>query len=406
MIINNSQTFKFPIGYHDLHPDTSLNFQMNRWYNWVGDDQMLIEMRAVVPRIISYQDFTHQFLMLAGQAETNHQNLKRAFYLRAAEFFMFPDDPAKQETRESFLKLIRQHFGLTASDRILVPYDSGMLSAYCFSPDHPKGTIVVFGGFDSYIEEWFAALFTLRDAGYKVVAFDGPGQGAALEDYQLSMTFAWERPVKAILDYFQLDDVTLMGFSLGGGFVLRAAAFEPRVRRVIADDVLTDFFEVTLRQLNRAARTVLRTLVYAGAEAPVNALLRSAMKSSLVAEWGIQEGMHVTGSKSPYAFLRAIINYQTAPISRNVHQDVLLMAGAEDHYVPLQQFTKQIQMVSNVRSLTTRLFTRAENAQNHCQIGNLGLSLRVIINWIDEISQPSFDPRQVDNHLRQLQADG
>ncbi len=35
----------FPIGYHDLHPDISINFQLNRFYGWVGDDRMLTEMR-------------------------------------------------------------------------------------------------------------------------------------------------------------------------------------------------------------------------------------------------------------------------------------------------------------------------------------------------------------------------
>jgi len=42
---------QFPIGYHALHGDVSLNFQMNRFYNWVGDPRMLDEMRAVAPRI-------------------------------------------------------------------------------------------------------------------------------------------------------------------------------------------------------------------------------------------------------------------------------------------------------------------------------------------------------------------
>ena len=250
MTIDSFQTPLFPVGYYALYPDVSLNFQMNRWYNWVGDDQMLSEMRAVAPQIRSYPDFTHAFLALAEQALASNQNLKGAFYLRAAEFFMFPDDPTKQPTRARFLKIIRQHYGVTAADRMLVPYGSGALPTYRFRPAYPKGTIVIFGGFDSYIEEWFAMLFALCNAGYDVVAFDGPGQGAALEEYHLPMTYAWEQPVKTVLDHFQLDDVTLMGFSLGGGLVIRAAAYEPRVRRVIADDILPDFFEVILRQVN------------------------------------------------------------------------------------------------------------------------------------------------------------
>ena len=32
---------RFPVGYYPLHPNVSLNFQMNRFWNWVGDQQML-----------------------------------------------------------------------------------------------------------------------------------------------------------------------------------------------------------------------------------------------------------------------------------------------------------------------------------------------------------------------------
>ena len=29
----------FPRGYHQIHPDVSMNFQMNRWYGWVGENE-------------------------------------------------------------------------------------------------------------------------------------------------------------------------------------------------------------------------------------------------------------------------------------------------------------------------------------------------------------------------------
>lgn len=38
-------THSFPIGYYELHPDVSINYQLNRFYNWVGDPGMLEEMR-------------------------------------------------------------------------------------------------------------------------------------------------------------------------------------------------------------------------------------------------------------------------------------------------------------------------------------------------------------------------
>jgi len=39
--------------------------------------------------------------------------------------------------------------------------------------------------------------------------------------------------------------------------------------------------------------------------------------------------------------------------------------------------------LKNARSVTGRIFTRAEGAQNHGQYGNHELALATIINWID-----------------------
>ena len=81
-----------PIGYHAIHPDVSLNFQMNRWFSWVGDVGMLDEMRTVAPRITTYADWQREFAALAQQVLASvrnpAQNLKAAYYLRAAEFFL------------------------------------------------------------------------------------------------------------------------------------------------------------------------------------------------------------------------------------------------------------------------------------------------------------------------------
>ena len=54
------------------------------------------------------------------------------------------------------------------------------------------------------------------------------------------------------------------------------------------------------------------------------------------------------------------------------------------HDVLLAQWYDQMRMVGNARSITARLFIRSEFAQNHCQVGNYGLALRTIVNWLDE----------------------
>lgn len=394
----------FPLGYHNIHPDVSLNFQMNRWFNWVGDAEMLEEMRDAAPRIHTYSDWQHEFLLLAEKAMATTQSLKAAYYFRAADFFMKSADPHRMQARTKFVRLVLDYHGDRFTSHFKIPYvdgsSVGWLPVYRFTPVKPKGVILFFGGFDSYIEELFQLFMHLHDFGYDVIAFEGPGQGGALFDAHLPMTPDWEKPVRAVLDYLALDDVTLIGLSLGGCLALRAAAHENRVRRVVAFDILYDFLQCNLRQVPTAIRRALVALLRCNLDFVVNALLKSAARRSPVIEWGLQQGMHVTGTKSPADYLRAVALYTTSDISARVTQDVLLLAGAQDHFVPVSQLSEQMLALPNARSVTARIFTQAESGQNHVQVGNLGLALQVITGWLDQVGDngpiPSFKPTVTD----------
>ena len=379
----------FPVGYHSLHPDASMNFQMNRWFGWVGEPDMLEEMRTAAPRIATYADWKREFLALAERASQQGHVLRAGFYWRSAEFFMRADDPERKSAREevpgSGAVGVRT-WARRAPRRALCRWSpQGFLPAYRFKPPRAKCTIVFFGGFDSYIEELTSAFVYLRDAGYDVIAFDGPGQGGALNEAGLPMTAEWHKPVSAVLDYFEVERVALVGLSLGGCLVLRAAASEPRVERVVAYDVFTNFLDVTLRQTHALLRGLLKVLLRLGAARIVNWMVARVARKSPVVQWGIQQGMHVTGTSSAFEFLQRSKQFQTADVSASIRQDVLLLAGSEDHYVPMEQWHDQIRMLKNARSITARLFTRSESAENHCQVGNYGLALRTIVNWLDEM---------------------
>jgi pimeloyl-ACP methyl ester carboxylesterase len=380
---STSPLFSFPVGYYDLHPDISINFQLNRFYGWVGDDSMLTEMRDTVAGVNDYPSFTKIILDLGEKALARHEVLKGAYYLRLAEFFLVFSDPRKLPTRQRFADLLLDHFQIVPSAYSRIPFETGWLPAYRLTPKKPKGTLVVFGGFDSYIEEWLPAALVFRNAGYDTILFEGPGQGAALELAHLTMSPEWEKPVKAVLDFFRLDAVTLMGFSLGGGLVIRAAAFEPRVRRVIAYDIMTNGIECFLRSLPPSAQKELVDWIDTGNEGAIDKFYAEAMTKSLLLDWMVKLGMHNTGTRTAYAMLKHYQKYETASISSRLTQDVLLMAGAEDHYVPVHQLPDQIATLPRVCSLTARLFTRAEQAQNHCQVGNMGLAFRIMIDWMN-----------------------
>jgi pimeloyl-ACP methyl ester carboxylesterase len=387
MLNNKIVKDAFPIGfYNDLHPDFSINFQMNRFYNWSNDEDMLKEMKEVSPSIHNYEEYINKFLELSKKALKEGNKLKAAYYLRGAEFYIKESSPKKHPCRKKFISLMQEHYNIKENQYFKVPYENGFLSAYRFTPDAPKGTFVMFGGFDSYVEELFAIAMIIKDSGYDVICFDGPGQGVTLEDYDIPMTHEWEKPVKTILDFFNLDDVTLLGVSLGGYLVLRAAAFENRVKRVIADDICADFYQVVLRQVPLNLKEKINALMIDQNNQELNALLEILMKESLMLEWAVNQGMHITRSDTPYDFLSKTMLYNTTEISEKIEQDVLLMGAQEDHYIPINQFFEQGNTLKNVRSLTMRMFTKKENAQNHCHLGNIGLSIEVILNWLEEVT--------------------
>jgi hypothetical protein len=154
----------------------TLNFQLNRFWNWVGEPQMLDELRRVAPGLTNYDEWVRQLLVLGERALEEGRMLAGAYLIRAAEFFMPADDPRRRGARQTFLDTVLTQCGVGADQHHDVAYGEATLSAYRLTPASPRGVIVVFGGFDSYIEEWLPMLLAFRDAGLDVVAFDGPGQ--------------------------------------------------------------------------------------------------------------------------------------------------------------------------------------------------------------------------------------
>jgi pimeloyl-ACP methyl ester carboxylesterase len=378
--IQVSTEASFPVGYHAFHPDVSINYQLNRFSD--GSPESVMELSAAALRITDYADYTRELLALSDGAYANARTLAGALYLRSAEFYMLPDDPRKTTARLRFIESMREAFGIDASDKELVPYLGSHLGAYRIAAGEPLGTMVLFGGFDSYMEELFATQAYFVSAGYDVVIFEGPGQGSVLEDERLTMTADWGPVVSAVIDHFGLSEITLMGYSLGGCLAVRAAANEPRIHRVICDDILTDFSEVTLGQVPAATRLTLTTLLALRARGAVNRLTSQAMSRSLVADWGLRQGMHTTGTPTSYDFLRGTKEYETASVSARINQDVLLLAGSRDHYVPARQLASQLDSLTSARSVTARMLTQAENAQNHVHIGNTQLSLQIMRDWM------------------------
>jgi pimeloyl-ACP methyl ester carboxylesterase len=375
-------TFDFPVGYHDLHSIKIIDFQLNRWHS-LGYAR-LEDVRSAGRQIQTFDDWKRVMTALAKKAASEERWINAAFYYRAAEFFVLPSDPDKETLYDLFVDTFyNQAVAGEPIERHWVPYGGSNLPALRIpaGPGKVKGSIVIHGGFDSFIEEWYSCAAFFAANGYDVVLFEGPGQGAALKKSGLPLTHEWEKPVGAVLDSFGLDNVTLLGISMGGWMCLRAAAFEPRIKRVIASSIAFDYLQFIPYPVRMLIEFLFR---FRGL---MDYIAEMKMKASFQERWGINNLMYITRTGSPMDATDVLLRFNEQNLhSEDVTQDVLILTGAEDHFIPLRMHYKQVNALRNARSVTGRIFTKEEQAQNHCQVGNIGLALGVMVKWIEEKS--------------------
>jgi pimeloyl-ACP methyl ester carboxylesterase len=242
-------------------------------------------------------------------------------------------------------------------------------------------------GFDGLLEEMYPLLPAFTAAGYTVIAFEGPGQGGALRRDNLPMPYDWEKPVSAVLDHYKIDRCTLIGMSLGGYLAPRAAAFEKRIARVVAWGAMFDFFDTYKKRVGKLQAGLLGLLLDLGLTGTVNNILDKARKRDGIIDWAIGHGMHVSGTSSPAQFLQWVRSLNLRDCAHLIRQDVLLIMGTEDHLVPSNQIYVQAQAMVQARSVTSVMMSAKDEAAEHCQVGNPGLAVTQIIDWLGSLAR-------------------
>jgi pimeloyl-ACP methyl ester carboxylesterase len=373
---------EFPVGYESFHQDKVYNFQLNRWYSlgYIEYDRLLEAGSA----IDSFESWKTEMVRQAERADEEGRLIEAAYFYRAAEFYLLHDDPAKTTLHGTFIERFDEAFADTPFERVEVPYDGAALPVLRLAATgEPRGTIVMHGGFDSFAEEFASMMLYFSDHGYDIVVFEGPGQGAARRVHDLAFDPAWEKPTSAVLDYFDLDDVTLLGISMGGYLCLRAAAHEPRISRVIASSIAYDYprFPSPIGQLIAwACLTHFRGFT--------NRVSQDKIDKGGIDGWSLDNMMYITDQPTPVEAIDVTWSMDKEFLrSELVTQDVLILTGRHDHFVPHKMHRRQVKALSNASSVTDRVFTREEEADNHCQIGNLGLALEAMVDWIQEMEQ-------------------
>lgn len=115
----------------------------------------------------------------------------------------------------------------------------------------------------------------------------------------------------------------------------------------------------------------------------MNASVRLRMRLVPILDHAVRQAMYMVQSDRPMDAVHWLLGMNRHHISSSkVTQDILLVGGENDTFQPVKLLHKQRDALVNARSVTTRVFTKAEQAHMHCQMGNLNLAMGEIEGWL------------------------
>lgn len=385
--------FHFKKGVYKLNSQSNFDFQLNRVVMWDGGD--LEEIKTVGPNIKNSEDWKRELIALGDKAVSENRTENAIAYYRMSEFFMYDGDPDKKayymKASGMFYEYYKPLFDNGSVTRYEVPYEDVRLPVMMAKANGTeKDIILLHGGNDSYFEELFFPMLYLAENGFTTYLFEGPGQGGVMRVQGKHFTHEWERPVKAVLDYFNLTDVTIIGASLGGMLAPRAAAFEKRISRVIAWSIFPNFRDVLLSASDPKETRALdfaKWLLDHNFRSVINFIFDTKAKHDELIRWGLEHGKYAYEAKDAFTYAQKMNQYQMLDIADKITQDVLIVGANKDHFIPFTMVGDEINALKNVRSLTFRLFTDKEDACNHCNCGNVKLTFDTFMNWIMQMKE-------------------
>lgn len=194
---------------------------------------------------------------------TGHRSSARDAFFRAANYYWAAAKytvhrhPGYKSLWQKSRNCMRQALILLdiPGEAVHIPYYGRMLPGYFLrarSSSQPRSTLIAVSGFDSTAEElYFIIGAGATRRGYNVLVFEGPGQRGVMRLYDdLPFRPDYEDPIRAAVDYalsrpeVDAERLVLFGFGFGGHLVLRGAAYDQRVKALIADTPLPDFGEI------------------------------------------------------------------------------------------------------------------------------------------------------------------
>jgi pimeloyl-ACP methyl ester carboxylesterase len=216
------------IDYNDFVRTTS---SISLWEEWLDAWSATADMHRSLA--VQARDAGH--LDSAGEAF-----LRAAVTYHFAKFVWVLDPVRNRAATEAAVRALYDAHAIVdpTAHRIEAELDGGAVVANLRRPSvsEPVPLVVLIPGLDSTKEEFYLWESVFLRRGMATLSLDGPGQGET--GFTMNIRADYEVAVAAALDAvagrdgLDLERVGAAGVSLGGYYVVRAAAFEPRLKAV------------------------------------------------------------------------------------------------------------------------------------------------------------------------------
>jgi dienelactone hydrolase len=307
----------------------------------------------------------------AGHPRTAGQLYARAAnYMCQAERMLANSDPNRIPTYQRVLRLAQKAFDRqdTRITRVAVPYEGTTLPAYFSAApatDHgPAPVIVLVNGLDSTKEHMYSSghWAELAARGISCLMLDQPGTGEALRLQGLTARIDAEAWGSAAVDWLlarpDVDParIGITGWSLGGYYAPRAAAFEKRFSLVVAWGANHDWGKVQRRRLEREG------------ERPVPHYWEHVL-------W-------VWGHTDLQEFISFADDVNLDGVVEQINVPFLIAHGAGDRQIPLEYAHRSYDQAVNSPRRELRIFTAEEGASEHIGLDHLPHVSVFIADWV------------------------
>ncbi|HEX2152507.1 MAG TPA: alpha/beta fold hydrolase [Acidimicrobiia bacterium] len=302
------------------HADPIVQEVLDIWTaRFIAGQIPLGDITAALANIDSWQDWGPEWMRIAAvhedQGTTAWEEGRRisavGSFLTAARayhlsYFLSVED--EEQHRRGLEKMVECHdrvldYQEPSVEKVAIPFPEHDLTGLLSLPrgDSPSPLVIVLPGLDSTKETRHGSRGPLLRRGMGVLSLDGPGQGEM--STRLPLRHDYEVAVAAAIDSLEqrgdvdTRNIGLIGASLGGYYACRAAAFEPRLRAVVANGGPYDWGEV-YDELPLVTRSAFRHYSWSQSEAEAREMAK-ALTLEGVAEKILQPLVVVHGQQDP-----------------------------------------------------------------------------------------------------------